>query len=478
MFFDMCYRPISIRNSKPDKNPLLDRVLLHVPCGHCIQCKDEKRNSMWIRSFYEFQETKLLNGYCIFITLTYRNNTIPRLNNDIDFKCFNKKDVQKYIKRFRQRLQRRFPEVYIKDCVKYLLTSEFGGTTHRPHYHLLVYIKHNLPRWVVRRLLADCWSFGFTKFGSRNYGFIDSVGGLYYVCKYITKDVYEEDYFKKFFEDYCKKYVGAEYSQEIARKYLKPFMPFYLVSNNFGIYALASIDDDDLYLGRILMPDSKVSEKYYKLPLYYDRKFFYDVQYKFYDEESRRYIYSASRPACDDFTPVYTLNSKGSTMKIARCENFYKAAENVYINAIQLNPDFNILSFNEHFKTNFETPSQLSSFIKKKIDKDTYCRYNLLYSGVNIPLLDSVTPQESTSFAEDYSVIMNLKSGLQVLQRDIDSFMCNCAAHHDVPHIDLVSEMIGYSYYLCQKSFENKRNKEELDYVHRKSLHLQYSEAS
>lgn len=470
----MCYRPLHISNRKPDKNPLVDRFRLTVPCGHCIQCKDEKRMAMWIRSYYEFEECKHNNGFALYITLTYNNKSIPCLSGDLKYKCFNKKDVQKYIKRFRSQLQRKFPSVDCSHTVTYLCASEYGGLTHRPHMHIAFFFHYPFPRWTVRSLLGDCWKLGFTKFGTRNYGFIDSVGALHYVTKYICKDVYEEDYFKKFFEEFCRDYSVP---QDQVRKYLKNFLPFYLLSNNFGMYALAIIDDTDLYLGRIKMPDSQQSEKFYKLPLYYDRKFFYDVKYKYYDSSIRDYIYTDCRPAdsiC--FTPVYTLNYKGAEMKVARCENFYKAAENVYLNAIQLNPDFNIQRFNEKFKTNFDSPCQLSSFIAKKISKQDYCNYNLLYSSVNLPLLGSSSSKGHTSFAQDYTLVQKLKSGIRVLDRDIQSFCDNCCAYHDISHIDLVSEMIAFTYFLCQLTFENKRNKEELDYVHNKSLHLQQSE--
>ena len=207
----MCYRPITISNCKPDKNPLLDKFRLKVPCGHCILCKDEKRMAMWIRTYYEYLECKKLGGFALFVTLTYRNSTIPRLNNDERFKCFSKRDCQKYIKRVRQAIARKYPTIDTSNSIRYLCTSEYGGRTHRPHYHLAFFVRCPLHRWSVRRIVADSWHLGYTKFGSRNYGFIDSVGALHYVSKYICKDVYEEDY-KTYESDV---YLAYKHDQDI-----------------------------------------------------------------------------------------------------------------------------------------------------------------------------------------------------------------------------------------------------------------------
>lgn len=433
--------------------------------------------AMWIRTYYEYLECKKLGGFALFVTLTYRNSTIPRLNNDERFKCFSKRDCQKYIKRVRQAIARKYPTIDTSNSIRYLCTSEYGGRTHRPHYHLAFFVRCPLHRWSVRRIVADSWHLGYTKFGSRNYGFIDSVGALHYVSKYICKDVYEEDYFKKFFEDYCKEYV-SDYSPEIARKYLKPFLPFYLISNNLGMYLLNEIDDKDLYLGRVCMPDTHLIRKFYKLPLYYDRKFFYDVKYKYFDNQTKQYIYTDSRPVVEDFTPVYSLNSRGSEMKIERCKTFYEAAQNVYCNAIHLNTNFNLEKFNEKFCTNFKKPYQLSGFLAKKVDKDTYCRYSILYSGVHCPLFCLESGSQSTSFVEDYNLMQRGKENLSVLDRDLNSFYCNCRAHQSIKDIDLVCEMINYVYYLCKKSFERSRIDSELEYIDKKTEFLRSTEVA
>ena len=102
----MCCSPIKIRNPKcgrPHFIPGVDPEYITVPCGHCEECKTKKRQAIYTRLYYEWQDAMSKNGYCINITLTYRDDCILRLDAGNHTYCvFNVADVQKWLKRVRK----------------------------------------------------------------------------------------------------------------------------------------------------------------------------------------------------------------------------------------------------------------------------------------------------------------------------------------------------------------------------------------
>lgn len=151
---------------------------IDLPCGKCIGCENDRRNR-WI-SRMEL-ESYLHDGVGTFITLTYAKAP-PTLR---------KKDVQDFLKRFRQ-LRRRFANM---PDFKYFFCGEYGSKKKRPHYHGLLFgldlfdlfqddyiatVKDNFPVY-SSPTLEKCWSFGFVT--------IDRItpANIRYVSKYITK---------------------------------------------------------------------------------------------------------------------------------------------------------------------------------------------------------------------------------------------------------------------------------------------------
>ena len=117
-----------------------------VPCGKCIDCLQKRRND-WV--FRIKQELKVSSS-AFFVTLTYNDENLPRDENDNP--CVEIKDVQLFFKRLRKKIQ--------PHKIRYFLTSEYGGTTYRPHYHFILF---NFPheKYDINKVLRETWKNGF-----------------------------------------------------------------------------------------------------------------------------------------------------------------------------------------------------------------------------------------------------------------------------------------------------------------------------
>lgn len=183
------------------------RKSLYVPCGKCIPCLQQKSNAR--ASLIRHHNNGML---CLFVTLTYDNHYIPYLKqSDLmsdevlvpvyrDYnvrwytdRCFSYKvsdpicylrsfdinycdgdylpilkkkrgsiglalysDLQCFLKRLRINILRSFHDINLHS---YWAVSEYGGTTFRPHFHLLLYFdKGTLED--VRPILVKSWTYG------------------------------------------------------------------------------------------------------------------------------------------------------------------------------------------------------------------------------------------------------------------------------------------------------------------------------
>lgn len=203
----MCTRSKYIYNS------YIGRKVL-VSCGKCPACQQQKANSRTLRIRNHSKE-----GYFpLFVTLTYSNDYVPyvfksdihsdayelpvfrncsaRLLKDgsvrrifnpcvIDtvvnprFDCsvdrpirFRSiptlrradgcvgivyyRDVQNFMKRLRITLKRKYN---YNEYISYFAVGEYGSTTKRPHFHMLLYIRKDSQEDVTSAI-ASCWSYG------------------------------------------------------------------------------------------------------------------------------------------------------------------------------------------------------------------------------------------------------------------------------------------------------------------------------
>lgn len=118
VFAGMCKRPLN-RSFEDGRNLLL-------PCGKCLACRIRRRSVWTIRLLHE----NSVHQRSRFITLTYRDDTLPMRGND-PRGILVKSDLQNFFKRYRK--LSRIPGL------KYYACGEYGEQGDRPHYHAIVF---------------------------------------------------------------------------------------------------------------------------------------------------------------------------------------------------------------------------------------------------------------------------------------------------------------------------------------------------
>ncbi|WNK13490.1 MAG: replication initiator protein [Microvirus sp.] len=181
-----CYHPQTGYYSK-DANPETGRrpivfspqlslsgIPLKLPCGQCIGCKLERSRQWAVRLLHEAK----LHDRSAFLTLTYADKNIPASSSLV------KTDVQKFMKR----LRRQRPT-----GLRFFACGEYGETTGRPHYHVLLLntdfpdrrlfkrSKTDMDHLYVSSELSDIWTVGNSAIGNVTFE------SCAYVARYVTK---------------------------------------------------------------------------------------------------------------------------------------------------------------------------------------------------------------------------------------------------------------------------------------------------
>lgn len=103
----------------------------HVTCGQCLNCRIDRQRKWTCRILLEskfYSETS-------FITLTYSDETIPKIVDDqgnISF-TLSKPDLDNFIDKLRDRYR------YIDGNFRFFAAAEYGFDENRPHYHLVIF---------------------------------------------------------------------------------------------------------------------------------------------------------------------------------------------------------------------------------------------------------------------------------------------------------------------------------------------------
>lgn len=478
----MCFRPVTIQNPALVKNNVYNKSLIEVPCGHCPQCKDIKRLSWFVRLYYQWKHCEELGGFALYETFTYNNSHVPRCLVEYDIihqqgiLCYSVRDIQLYMKRLRKRLNSIYPDVDLNNKVKYFFAMEFGGKTHRPHYHPLFFVETpEIDKFVFKRECENLWhENGFTKAGKLNSGFVCHVGGLSYVAKYVCEDIYEDEYLRNLEHKLLK--MGFDKEQ------FKDIYPRVICSKNLGISALEYDLNNDLqnFLeGSIYLPDKDEIIKNYKLPLYYERKMFYDVHYRYFDLASNTYVSVrrlAEVPFGLDYTPIYVLNDLGLEMKDTRAKKSLDAVTNVY-RVVTSMPSFVpfLDKLNNKFNTEFKSIPEFQNHIKTKLPEEIFVSYSLVYRGCKTIEYKQSSPCGSSPYY-DYMLIHNMSRGVRPLSVDFDNLCNNIDFFNSIDNIEDNYRMVRYMFYLLNSELEEYKNKVELDYVNQKSAYLAQSE--
>ena len=172
--------------------------LTRFDCGRCPECLSKKQ-SMWaLRCHAQLKESKV----ACMVTLTYDSFKYDKNGNiigeNLNLRCVDKKDCQKFIKRLREY----FDRVKNTQDIKYLLTAEYGKRTGRPHYHailfglqfddLIFHKKSKRGNIIYRsRTLEKLWKHGICTVDSVTV----SPAIARYCTKYAVKDTGNDDTF-------------------------------------------------------------------------------------------------------------------------------------------------------------------------------------------------------------------------------------------------------------------------------------------
>lgn len=169
-----------------------DGEIIKVRCGKCIGCLLD-RSRMWAdRCMLEMQYHE--SSY--FVTLTYDDLHVPqRWYADPDTGeafpslSLQRRDVQLFFKRLRKNTGQK---------LRYFGSGEYGSTTFRPHYHLIIFglklddlvpvgrsgsgfMFYNSPT------LAKCWGLGFVSVADATWE------SCAYTARYVTKKAGQVD---------------------------------------------------------------------------------------------------------------------------------------------------------------------------------------------------------------------------------------------------------------------------------------------
>lgn len=301
-------------------------------CGRCSSCIKKQRTDWRVRTFYEAKDClSASNSFVLFDTLTYSDEYIKRYSDIfpdmeipalMDNTCFSRSDVQKFFKRLRINLKRAGYR-YDSTQLRYILTSEYGSSdttngfknTHRPHYHLLFFVRFPIDPIDFSRFVARAWHLGKTD-GVRPYddcslcpvrsycrgrciyqspAYVanerlvnasspaNCMKCVNYVTKYISKDMYNSDILQQRV-DLLWKYLFPDYRTDIFqycayRCFCSQVLPFHLQSQLFGYSVLRDPSERDYIIAtnQVHLPTSdKRVVVSVAVPRYYQRHLYYE----------------------------------------------------------------------------------------------------------------------------------------------------------------------------------------------------------
>ena len=188
---------------------------MSVPCRKCNTCKAAKA-SLWTRKLNN--EAKC-HPYVFFGTLTYAPEFLPRLladwtngflydekgaffnikdlNLDYDsinyirsrgcLPVYNVEDVQKFVKRVRERIRvNKSGEPRKNRYLRYFVVAEYGETLLRPHYHFIFFTGSEWFAENAKSVVSQCWSVDFRSKSPRSMGRIDCQAVINSASSYVA----------------------------------------------------------------------------------------------------------------------------------------------------------------------------------------------------------------------------------------------------------------------------------------------------
>lgn len=240
---------------------------INIPCGKCIGCRIDYSRAWADRCVLESLEYP--KGLSWFVTLTYDDDHIETdkrtLLTDKGTLTLFPKDPQDFLKRLREYWER----VYDHVGIRFFMCGEYGSTTARPHYHMLLYNLpiHDLKVYSKNRQgdllytsneISSLWGLGYVIIGELTWQ------TCAYTARYVlkkfkgkTKEVTEEHYKSV---GLLPEYTRMSRMPGIAREFYE--------RHKDDIYYFESLDKNKVITNdEIILPGGKIS----KPPKYFDR---------------------------------------------------------------------------------------------------------------------------------------------------------------------------------------------------------------
>lgn len=251
----MCFRPLSIRANKCYDISLYTPDAYTVPCGKCEECRNLHRSDWATRMQFEVHDLAKRGGHALMLLLSYNDENLPLFpySGLEDMPCFNKQHVLDFLNKLKVYAHR----LYGKGSFKYMICSEYGEHTRRPHYHIIIMLEPCVDWFSFCLKVHEYWKHGFVfpKYDKNRKIFVDNsnkpvsplvqnpVAGGRYCTKYVTKDLYFMG------QPRLAEFLKGEYYQSLKRNHLYDekrvydyCLPFHLQSKSLGACILNYID--------------------------------------------------------------------------------------------------------------------------------------------------------------------------------------------------------------------------------------------
>lgn len=163
---------------------------IYAPCGKCRLCR-KRLASQW--SFRISQECE--GAYVYNVLVTYDEQHVPFYKGRMSL---NKVHFSDMMKRFRENVYRKFGA-----RLRFFCVGEYGGHTHRPHYHVILFSDKNLHAQnevglvtleKIQDELTKAWRKGYC--GIKKFRKKKETDGIGAMARYMTQYMlaYQDDY--------------------------------------------------------------------------------------------------------------------------------------------------------------------------------------------------------------------------------------------------------------------------------------------
>lgn len=246
-----------------------------LPCGMCEECRSVHQNSWGFRLRAEMESLVKRGWWLGFLTLTFDDYHLPHIPqvliaDGVDYSvtppCFSKPLARKFLTDLRQWLKRKFDavkridketgELLKDDAIRFMLCSEYGEATHRPHHHFLLALPPSVDsrkvfeyvheRWTYGHVFPKCYDGGTDRHQYEHKPFVvkNPAEACHYLVKYVAKDLSYFDSIKKTdFKD-CVEIEETPFCNAATVR-LSDYMPFHMQSKSLGLSFIDNLSDTD-----------------------------------------------------------------------------------------------------------------------------------------------------------------------------------------------------------------------------------------